>query len=632
MEVKKKLDQVPHAPGIYIMKGAGEKTLYVGKARDLKNRIRSYFQKSASLDDRKLKMVSEIKDLQYVVTKNELEALALESNFIKRLKPRFNIILRDDKNYPYIRVTVREEWPWLEVVRRIEKDGSLYFGPYVPAGAMWEMLNFIRRTFPVRICKYNLNKPFRPCVQYQMGRCLAPCSESLRSGSDREKYMEVVDEVISFIRGEKRELLANLRQRMQRFSDNLQFEEAAGIRDRLRALEKAWESQRVIAPELGDLDVVGMYRERSEAALFAFFIRNGMVIGQRDFFLKKLDDIENKELVASFLGQFYAKEMLVPPKIILPFQMRVPAQRAWLRQKRGGAVKLGSPGNDLESRVLAMANENAMYSFSRHRNTSVDGTLLKIRDILALREIPSAIGAIDISNISGSEAVGAFVLFEDGTFKKDEYRLFRIKTVRGADDFEMMGEVVGRYLKNVSAARRKLPQLIIVDGGMGQLQSALAAMRPFNVDVQFAGIAKARRRTVRAKRSGVDTEKERIYLPGQKSPVYLEPLSASTHLIQKIRDEVHRVAIQYHRKLRTKKTLASPLEKIRGIGKTKRLLLLKHFGSIDAIRKAAVNDIVSVKGMNRKLAGELKKALDGTDAGGKGEKSGKRGQRSEARK
>lgn len=621
MDIREKLNQVPHAPGIYIMKGPREKALYVGKAKNLKNRIRSYFQKSASLDDRKLKMVSEIKDFQYVVTKNELEALVLESNFIKRLKPRFNIVLRDDKNYPYIKLKVQEKWPWIEVVRRIEKDGSVYFGPYVPAGAMWEMLNFIRHTFPVRFCKYNLNKPFRPCVQYQMGRCLAPCSESLRTDCDRKKYMEVVDEVASFIKGEKRELLSNLQQRMHRFSDNLQFEEAARIRDRLKALEKAWESQRVIAPELGDIDVIGMYREGNEAVLFVFFIRNGMVIGQRNFFLKRLDDIENKELVASFIGQFYAKDVLLPPKIILPFKMRLPAQREWLRRKRGRIVKLGSPGNDLESRVLVMANDNALYAFNRHRNTSVDETLLNIRDILALKEIPSAIGAIDISNISGSDAVGAFVLYEDGKFKKDEYRLFRIKTVKGVDDFAMTGEVVSRYLNKVSDDQGNLPQLILVDGGRGQLKSALTAMQPFSVAVQFAGIAKARGRAVRRKIAGVDTEMERIYLPGRKSPVYLEPFSAATHLLQRIRDEGHRVAIQYHRKLRSKNTLASPLEKVRGIGKTRRLLLLKHFGSIDAIRKATIDDIVSLKGMNRKIAEELKEYLGGI-AGR--EKSGKR--------
>jgi len=617
MDIREKVNQVPHAPGIYIMKGAKEKALYVGKAKDLRNRVRSYFQKSASLDDRKLKMVSEIKDFQYVVTSNELEALVLESNFIKRLKPRFNVILRDDKHYPYIKVT-QEQWPRLEVVRKFEKDGSLYFGPYVPAGAMWEMLNFIRRTFPVRICKYNLSKPFRPCVQYQMGRCLAPCSESLRTESDHEKYMEAVNEVVSFIKGEKKELLSNLQERMQRFSDTLRFEDAARIRDRLRALEKAWESQRVIAPELGDLDVIGLYRQENEAVLFVLFIRNGMVIGQRDFFLKRLDGIEDKELIAGFLGQFYSREMLLPPKIILPSAMRLSAQNAWLRKKRGRTVKLGGPASDLESRVLAMANDNALYTFTRHKNTSLDRTLVNIRDILSLKEVPSAIGAIDISNISGSEAVGAFILYEDGSFRKDEYRLFRIKTVQGADDFAMTGEVVGRYIKNVLADQGRLPQLILVDGGRGQLNSALAAMRSFGVNVHCAGIAKARARNSRNHRSGVDTEMERIYLPGKRGPVYLDPLSASTHLIARIRDEVHRVAVQYHRKLRTKTTLSSPLETVKGIGKTRRLLLLKHFGSIDAIKRATIDDIASLKGMNRAIAAELKKSLGENKANDKG--------------
>ncbi|HDH53021.1 MAG TPA: excinuclease ABC subunit C, partial [Nitrospirae bacterium] len=340
MDIKKKLHQAPSSPGIYMMKGAGERVIYVGKAGNLRNRLRSYFRSSASLDERKLKMVKEVRDFEYVVTENELEALVLEANFIKRVKPRYNIILRDDKNYPYLKLTVNEEWPGLEVVRKIEKDGALYFGPYVPSGTMREMLKFIRRNFPIRRCRYNLAKPFRPCVQHQMGRCLAPCAQSLRTESDRERYLETVSEVRSFIQGEKKGLLSSLRNRMQKFSDELQFEEAAGIRDRLRALEKAWESQRVIAPELGDMDVIGLYRENREASIFMLFIRNGIVIGQKDFFLKKLGDMENRELIAGFIEQFYSKEMLLPPRIILPLKTRLKTEKQWLSQKRGSAVKI----------------------------------------------------------------------------------------------------------------------------------------------------------------------------------------------------------------------------------------------------------------------------------------------------
>jgi excinuclease ABC subunit C len=465
MVIQKKLKQVPTSPGIYILKGVGERALYVGKAKNLRNRLRSYFMESASLDARKSKMVREVRNFEYVITKNELEALVLEANFIKRVKPRYNIILRDDKNYPYIKLTVDEKWPRLDVVRKIQKDGALYFGPYVPAGSMWEMLRFIRRNFPIRICKYNLEKPFRPCVQYQMGRCLAPCAESLRTQWDRERYLETANQVKSFIQGEKKELLSNLRDRMQKLSDEQRYEEAAKIRDRLRALDKAWESQRVIAPEFGDMDVIGLYRENQEASLFMFFIRKGLVIGQKDFFLKKLGDMENKELIESFIEQFYSKEMLMPPRIVIPVKARLATQRQWLSEKRGQTVKLAFAGSELENKVLKMAGDNALYSFNRHKDTRVDETLLKIKQTLDLGIVPKRIGAIDVSNLSGSEAVGAFVIYDERNFVKDEYRLFKIKTVEGIDDFAMIGEVLGRYLKSISDDDAKLPQLILIDGG-----------------------------------------------------------------------------------------------------------------------------------------------------------------------
>jgi len=593
------------------MKGAREKVIYVGKARNLRNRLRSYFQKSAALDERKSKMVEEIRDFEYVVAKNELEALVLEANFIKRVKPKYNIILRDDKNYPYLKLTVGEEWPRLEVVRRIVKDGALYFGPYVPSGSMWEMLKFIRRNFPMRLCRYSLEKPFRPCVQYQMGRCVAPCAETLRTAADREKYLDIVAQVKSFILGERKELLASLQSRMKSLSDNQQYEEAAAIRDRLRALEKAWESQRAITPELGDMDVIGLHREDGEASVFMLFIRNGTIIGQKDFFLKNLGDMDVTELMAGFIEQFYSKEMLLPPKIIIPVDARLTTEGKWLSRRRGGVVRFIHGKGELEGKVLKMADENAFYSFNKHKETRVDETLLRIKDLLGLGKVPHRIGAVDISNISGSEAVGAFILYEDGKFMKDGYRLFKIKTVKGVDDFAMIGEVVGRYLKNIPDDRDGLPDLLLIDGGRGQLRSALNAMKQFSLPVELAAIAKARSERLDSEdevprgKSAIRSEFERIYLPGKREPVYLEPLQPSTHLLQKIRDEVHRSAISYHKKIRSKRTLESPLEKVKGIGKTRRLLLLKYFGSIDAIRKAPVEELASLRGMNKKVAEDL---------------------------
>ena len=609
MEIRGKLQQVPASPGIYIMKGAKEKTLYVGKAKNLRARLRSYFRSSASLDERKIKMVQEVRDLEYIVTGNELEALILEASFIKKTRPPYNIILRDDKNYPYLKLTVNEEWPRLEVVRKIEKDGALYFGPYVPSGSMREVLRFIRRNFPIRLCKYNLKKAFRPCVQFQMGRCLAPCSDSLRGRKERDKYLGIVDEVRAFIQGEKKELLLHLEARMKKLSDNLEYEEAGRIRDRLRALEKAWEPQGVIAPELGYTDVIGLYREKQEASVFMLFIRNGVIIGQKDFFFKKLGDIENKELIVSFIEQFYSKEMVLPPRVVLPLKAALSTQTKWLRNRRGKPVQLSPAKNELENKVLKMANDNALYSYNRNKDTKVDSTLVEIKDLLNLSLVPRHIGAVDVSNISGSEAVGAVIIFENGKFKKDEYRLFKIKTVKGIDDFAMIGEVVTRYINNISDNNGELPQLIIIDGGKGQLESALCAIKPFALSIEIAAMAKAKSRAQKGKAPGVRTDMERVYLPGKRSPVYLDPLSRSTHLLQRIRDEVHRFAINYHKKLRSKRTFESPLEKIEGIGKTRRLLLLKRFDSIDAIRKASVDEIASLKGINRKLAETLKQSL-----------------------
>ncbi|MBI5196281.1 MAG: excinuclease ABC subunit UvrC [Nitrospirae bacterium] len=597
MDLKEKLNKVPFSPGIYIMKGSKERVIYVGKAKNLRNRLRSYFQKSVSLDTRKSAMVKEIRDFDYVVTDNELEALVLEANFIKRFRPGYNIILRDNKNYPYLKLTVNEDWPGLEVVRKITKDGALYFGPYVPAGIMWETLKFIRRTFPLKQCKYNLEKSFRPCIQYQIGRCLAPCAEDLREPEHRQRYAEIVKEIRLFLQGENKKLLISLQEKMQKLSDELRYEEAGELRDRIKILERAWETQRVISPGLGDMDMIGMYREHDNALIFMLFVRNGMVIGQKNFFLKNLKGIDDKELTAGFIEQFYSKEILIPPKIILPVRDSFETQRLWLSKKRDGRVKLLPAKSKEEKEVFKMASDNALHSFIGHKETKTSEVLISLKKLLSLKAVPKRIAAVDVSNISGSEAVGAVVVWEDGSFAKDDYRLFKIKTVGGIDDFAMIGEVVGRHFRSMSEKGEGLPQLFLIDGGRGQLESALKAIKPLALPVEIAAIAKAK-----------EEKADRIFLPGKTTAIPLEPASASTHLLQRIRDEVHRFAISYHKKLRAKRTLESPLEKIKGIGKKRRLALLKHFGSIDNIRKASHDDIAGIKGFNKKIA---EKVLEG---------------------
>jgi excinuclease ABC subunit C len=619
MAIKERLRKAPSSPGIYIMKSVKDKTIYVGKSKHLRNRLRSYFQPSASLGARISKMVKEIKDFDYIVTKNELEALVLEANYIKRLKPKYNIVLRDDKNYPFLKLDISENWPRLEVIRRTGDKNSLYFGPYIPAGTMWEILRFIRKNFLLRTCKYNLEKPMRPCVQYQMKRCLAPCSATRRTGQYKEEYDETVREVKLFLQGEKRELLSHLRNQMKRLSDNLRFEEAAHIRDRLKMIEKAWEPQRVVTPELGDMDVIGLHRAKECASVFIFFIRNGMVIGQKDFFLNKIGEIQTEGLIESFLEQFYSKEIPIPPRIIIPSKTRFNTIREWLNEKRGKTVRLSQARSDNEKKMYRMAEDNAFYSFSMHKESRVDETILSLRDLLRLKNLPARICAIDISNISGAESVGAIVVWENGEFIKDDYRLFRIKTIKGIDDFAMIGEVAGRYFKKISGTAKsageneKPPDLVLIDGGKGQLMSAIRAMKPFALPVELAAIAKAKVMTRTNKLSSKDLQKipDRIYLPGRRDAFLLEPATASTHLLQRIRDEAHRFAVNYHKNLRSKRTLESPLEKVRGIGNKRRLLLLRHFGSISSIKIASVDELADIKGMNRKVAIELKRSLKG---------------------
>ncbi|MDA8339196.1 MAG: excinuclease ABC subunit UvrC, partial [Nitrospiraceae bacterium] len=350
------LSKVPRKPGVYIFKGMKEKVLYVGKAKNLRNRLRSYFQDSAGLDPRKAAMVKMIKGFSYIATDNELEALILEANLIKQYKPRFNIILRDDKNYPYIRLTITEEWPRIEVIRRIKKDGNFYFGPYVPAQAMWEAITFIRRNFLIRTCGYSLDKPMRPCVQYQMKRCSAPCAGLISRG----EYKKIIDDVILFLKGEKRELLHRLEERMQKLADEMRFEDAAKIRDRVFKLQRAFESQKVVSPELGDIDVIGYCREGDDIAVNVLFVRNGTLIGAKDFFLEKVLTSDNSEMMHSVIEFFYAKE-IIPPEVILVNVMPGNARslKAWLKKKKGEVVNIEVPADGKKMELLQMANENA---------------------------------------------------------------------------------------------------------------------------------------------------------------------------------------------------------------------------------------------------------------------------------
>ncbi|MEJ2695669.1 MAG: excinuclease ABC subunit UvrC [Candidatus Sulfobium sp.] len=567
--ITERLRLVPEKPGVYLFRDGNGTILYVGKAKGLRNRLRSYFQKAAVLDSRKSSMVREVADFEYTVTANELEAFILEANLIKRYRPRYNVLLRDDKSYPYLKLTVNEKWPCIEVVRRIQKDGARYFGPYVPAGAMWSILSFIRNNFHIRTCRRTLDKPVRPCIESQIKKCVAPCSGRI----DHREYLAMVNEVKLLLEGKNKGLVESLERRMRRLSEEMRYEDAAVERDRITAIRKVTELQKAVAPGLGDVDVIGLHRKENTCVLKVLFIRNGV------------------EMLCSEMPEDAA------------------ALSSWLSLRKGGTVKVKKPVRGLRRKLVEMAEENARILAGTEDEQGRTGLMDDVAMLLKLPFPPHDIGAFDISNISGKEPVGSFVYWADGEFRKENYRHIRMDSVEGPDDYAMMREMIRRtFIKSEVGSRTsevagggetssrltsrpsppmELPDLIIIDGGRAHLDAALEA---------FGERDTAGRAVI-----AVAKDPDRAFLPGRKEPISLEEGRAAL-LLRRIRDEAHRFAIRYHKKRRAKQAFESPLEKIPGIARKRRFELLRHFGSIEAIRKSTIEEISSVKGFNRKLA------------------------------
>jgi excinuclease ABC subunit C len=610
--IPERLKLVPDKPGVYLFRDRNNTILYVGKAKELRNRIRSYFQRSAALDSRKSAMVGEVADFEYTVTANELEAFVLEANLIKQYRPRYNILLRDDKSYPYLKLTVNEQWPCIEVVRRVQKDGARYFGPYVPAGAMWSILSFIRNNFHIRTCRRSLDKPVRPCIQSQIKRCVAPCSGKV----DHKEYLTMVNEVRLLLEGKNKGLIESLEKRMRKLSEEMRYEEAAVERDRIRAIKKVTEFQKAVAPGLGDVDVIGLHRKENACVFKILFVRNGVMVGSRHFFLKGIYGETDGYLTRNFVGQFYTKQ-IIPPREMLCSEMPedAAALSLWLSERRGGVVTIKRPMRGLRRKLVEMAEENARILAGEEKDEEKIGLLQDVASFLKLRGVPRDIGAFDISNISGREPVGSFVYWADEGFHKEWYRHIRMDAVGGPDDYAMMREMIKRTFRKSEVRSQKpevvgsgetsspliphtlqplkLPDLIIIDGGRAHLDVALEVFRENNITGRDV-IAVAK-------------DPDRVFLPGREAPLSLEDGSPASLLLRRIRDEAHRFAIRYHKKRRAKKAFESPLEKIPGIARKRRFELLRHFGSIEAIRKSTVEEISSVKGFNRKLA---EKVLD----------------------
>ena len=601
MNLKEKLAHLSASPGVYVMKGAGGTILYIGKAKELSERVRSYFQKGATLTPKIRHMVDHVRDLEYMVTASDLEALILESNLIKKHRPRYNVVLRDDKNYPYLRLPIEDDYPRLEMVRKVQSDGALYYGPYVPTNALRETMKLLRRLFPLPNCNIVIDgNADRPCIEFEIKRCLAPCT----GHQSREQYQEVIRQLRLFLSGKDKELIKSLKAQMEVAAARLQFEEAARLRDQITKVERTLERQRITTTDQIDLDVFAIARSGDLLDLQALFIRGGMVTGRKDFLMTGVEETTDEEVIGSFLKQYYNKEGLVPPEVVVPVE---PADqdllRQWLSEKRAGSVHLRfSSGKDRKyGPLLKLAQENAVAALEGHLREKQMGSIVlqELKQTLRLGRLPERIEAFDISNMMGDQAVGSMVVFEGGVARRSSYRHFKIRSIEGANDFGMMEEVIRRHYERQLKEGHPLPDLMVIDGGRGQLSSALTSLKALGI--------KGRDVVAMAKAKG---EKfERIFLPGISEPLPLQPASSSTHLLQRIRDEAHRFAIIYHRKLRSKGMVSSELDGIPGIGELRKKALLSRFGGLEGVRQASVEELMVVRGITKALAEMILRAL-----------------------
>lgn len=585
--IAQKLKQLPVNPGVYIMKDASKRIIYVGKAVVLKNRVRQYFQSSKNHSSKVIAMVKRIADFETIITGSEIEALILECNLIKKHHPHYNISLRDDKTYPYLKVTLSEEFPRVIITRRIKKDGSRYFGPYTNVGAVKASLKLLRKLFPLRTCK-NINVD-RPCLEYHIKRCLAPCVGKI----DKDTYGEMVKSVVLFLDGKSDVLEKMLQQKMEQAAEGMKFELAASFRDQLAAVRKTVEKQKIITNG-GDQDAVGVARSAYGACIQMFYIRNGKMTGGNHFILKNSEDETDEAVLSAFFKQYYNQASSLPREVLLPYVLNEQTLlEEWLSEMRGSSVEIIVPQRGVKRDIVKMAAENAEKFLKDEEeriikeNAQAAGAVSELGKYLNLSHLPRRMECFDISHIQGSETVASMVVFEDGVPKKSDYRRFKIKSTEGKpDDFLSMREVTKRRYEKITD--QEMPDLIIIDGGKGQLSSALEIIRGAgHLTVPVVSLAK---------------QFEYIFVEGESEPVILPRHSESLYLVQRIRDEAHRFAITYHRKLRSKRNMVSILDHIDGIGPKRRKILWEHFGKLDKIKAATIEEMAAVKGMTKPTA------------------------------
>lgn len=608
LDLRERLDQLPDKPGVYIMKNELDEIIYVGKAKSLRKRVRQYFGSYGKSSKKVASMVSKIHDFEYIIVENEVESLVLESNLIKDNLPKYNILLRDDKQYPYIKVKVNERFPRVMKTRRILKDGAKYFGPYPDVFAVNESIETFERLYPLRTCNLNLEnveeKNYRPCLNYYIGKCIGPCIGNVKD----EDYNLMVDEVLSFLSSSDNKLIDKLHEKMMDYSRNLDYENAADIRDRIKNLEYLKERQLISDPEArDDKDIIALAKGIDEVLIQIFFFRNGKIIGREHYMIRDYYNDSYEEIFSSFLKQFYIGASYIPKEIIIEEKpMDIKVLEDWLSEKRGNKVTISVPIKGDKKELIRMVKRNALDMIEKYgdkykkRAESNRLALEEIKDLIGLSRRPRRIEAYDISNISGVESVGSMVVFEDGDAKKSDYRKFRIKSVIGPDDYSSLKEVIERRFRRGVEEKKEdknssfsnFPDLIMMDGGKGQVNAAKEILDKLKLNIEICGLVKDDFHRTRG-----------IIYNNEEFNVDLN--SRAYKMIYKIQEEAHRFAINYHRNLRSKTMFKSELDDIKLIGPKRKENLLKHFKSIDKIKKASIQELMEVESMNEKSAESL---------------------------
>lgn len=605
---------LPDKPGVYIMKNSLGEVIYVGKAKILKNRVRQYFQNSKNHSEKVRAMVKNIAEFEYIVTDSEMEALILECNLIKKYSPRYNIALKDDKFYPFIKITTNEDFPRVYVTRNFAKDGNKYFGPYTNGTAVYEVMGLIKKLFPLRTCKKAIvegGEPTRACLNYHINLCKAPCAGYI----SKAEYWEMIDEIISILNGTDTSIIKKLKVEMEKAAEELEFEKAAKIRDRILAIELIREKQKMFTVKEGDEDFIDLYTDEKDGCAQVFFVREGKVTGREHFMIENISDDPVKEIISSFIASFYGGTAQIPKTIYVPEEIEDQELiEKFLTEKRGSKVWIKVPKKGDKKNLLDMVRNNAKIMLDQFKEKMVEekelnkSALTELADVLGLDSLPARIEAYDISNIQGVDSVGTMVVFENGKAKNSDYRRFKIKSVKGPNDYESMREILSRRFshgleevnkikeRNLEYSKGKFcifPDLIMMDGGKGQVNIALEVLKDFGIEIPVCGLVKDDKHRTR----GIIFNNEEILIRRG---------SGLMNLITRIQDEVHRYAITYHRSLRDKRTLHSILEDIPRIGEKRRRNLLMKFGSIDNIKKASMEELLDTPGIDRRAAESIK--------------------------